>query len=735
MRSAEQPDYLLRSAVRHVRDGILITDADLSGDGPTIVFANAAMTHLTGYDRDEIVGSTPRMFQGPETDRAELDRIRAALERREPVRAELVNYAKNGRPYRVEIDIAPLAESGAPEHFVAVQRDITDRTSGERHVEHSQMFHRRLAELVREALDHQIDASYLQRVLQQAVEVVPNAQAGSLTLLGEDDRAYYVAVEGYDEDLLDVSFPAEYILADFPGRTAVVKPGFTPPPDMDPHTRRILYGEVGRAGEIRASLGVPLWVEGRLRGLMTLDNFDTVDAFAETSVAMALLYGRLLERADQQIDVSRRLRTDPVTGLPARGYGEAILARRFEEIDGRSGAFLLLDLDDFKSINDAYGHRVGDRVMREVGRRATETIGRRGTVTRWTGDEFMIVLPDIAPDLDLATLASDVLHAIERPVRLEAAEVSVTGSLGVVHVPEHASDASEAIQHALIAVHHAKRLHKRAFVIYRPEMRDLVARRTQVERDLRSAIVDDAIHLHYQPRFELATGRVVAVEALARWTHPELGTIPPSEFISVAEETGLIHELGERVLIAACEQARAWMDAGRSARVAVNVSAKELQCNEFIVLLRHVLDRFGLPPSRLELEITESTAMTDVRTTIDILHELRRLGVAVSIDDFGTAYSSLSYLRELPVDALKIDRSFVMSLSDRVATDPHESALVRGIVALGQSLGLRVVAEGVETAAQLAFLEDVGCEEAQGYFLAAPGPADELPFEDPPIET
>ena len=369
---------------------------------------------------------------------------------------------------------------------------------------------------------------------------------------------------------------------------------------------------------------------------------------------------------------------------------------------------------------------MGDHVMREVGRRISETVGATGTVTRWTGDEFMIVVHDVGEHREISSVARALLRAIERPIDAGDTELSLTGSLGVVHFPEHATDASEAIRHALIAVDRAKQEHKGSFATYRSEMRTTVTRRIQVERDLRAAIFEDRILAHYQPRFELATGRVVSVEALARWHHAELGWIPPAEFVAVAEETGLIHDLGEHMLVTACRQARAWRDAGHSLRVAVNVSAKELQRTEFIVLLRHVLDRFDLDPSRLEIEITESTAMTDVRTTLDILHDLRRVGVALSIDDFGTAYSSLSYLKELPVDALKIDRSFVMSLSDGASMDPDESALVRGIVALGQSLRLKVVAEGVESAAQLAFLEGVGCDEAQGYFLARPAPPEAL---------
>lgn len=273
----------------------------------------------------------------------------------------------------------------------------------------------------------------------------------------------------------------------------------------------------------------------------------------------------------------------------------------------------------------------------------------------------------------------------------------------------------------MIAVHRAKLDRKGGVVIYQPEMMEQVARRVRIERDLRTAIHDRSIYLHYQPRFDLATGEMVAAEALARWDHPELGLVPPSEFIALAEETGLIHALGEHVLHAACQQARDWLDAGRPLRVAVNVSAKELQRKAFTHSVRRALGRFELPPRFLEIEITESTAMADVSATIEIMKELGDLGVLLAIDDFGTAYSSLSYLQKLPVDALKIDRSFVMHLSDRVSEDPEESALVRGIVALAKSLRLTVVAEGVESSAQLAFLKRLDCDEAQGYFLARPG--------------
>lgn len=440
-RASERMDSLLRQTVEHARYGILITNADLGPGGQRIVFANTAMADMTGYTVDEIIGRTPRMFQGPRTDRAELDRIRAALEREKPVRAELVNYAKDGREYVVEIDITPLRDQGKLDHFVAIQRDITAQRTASEPLEPTHVLWR-LAELVREALDNPIDETYMHRVFEQAVQVVPGTQAGSLKMIADDGRAHFVAVEGYAKELLNASFAAEYILEDFPGRSAMVKPGFSLPPGMDPENAQLLYGDIGRASEIRASLGIPLWIGGRLRGLLNFDNFESEDAFTESSVAIGLLYGRLLERADQQIEVSRQLGTDTVTGLPVRSHGEAALSRLFAEIEQRSGAFLLLNLDDFKTVNDAYGHHVGDRIMREVGARLRRTVGPTGTVTRWTGDEFTILLPEVQSERALSSVARSLLNVIERPFHAGSQEISLTGSLGVVRLPEHASNAS-----------------------------------------------------------------------------------------------------------------------------------------------------------------------------------------------------------------------------------------------------------------------------------------------------
>ncbi|OJW95062.1 EAL domain-containing protein [Thiobacillus sp. 65-1402] len=444
----------------------------------------------------------------------------------------------------------------------------------------------------------------------------------------------------------------------------------------------------------------------------------------ENRVVSVLVIARdISERKRHEDQLLHQARHDALTELPNRAL---ILDRLRQAIShAQRGQRLLavayLDLDDFKKINDTLGHDAGDALLRQVAMRISGVLRQGDTVGRQSGDEFILLLPDIAHIEDAATVAEKILDTLAWPFSLNGREVYVTGSLGLSVCPSDGEDAESLLRNADIAMYRAKEEGRNAFRFYVPEMDARMRARVEIEHDLRLAIKHGELVLHYQPRVSLITGEVLGFEALVRWNHPREDLIGPDRFIGVAEDTGLIMPLGDWVLQAACRQARQWQDRGFAGmRMSVNLSARQFRDPGLVERVERVLAESGLDPAFLELEITESTVMHDSEAAIGTLRALKRLGVALSVDDFGTGYSSLSYLKLFPIDVLKIDRSFVRD----VTTDPDDAAIVRAIVTLAHSLGLTVVAEGVEETAQAAFLRHVECDELQGYYFSRPQPAE-----------
>jgi diguanylate cyclase (GGDEF)-like protein/PAS domain S-box-containing protein len=417
---------------------------------------------------------------------------------------------------------------------------------------------------------------------------------------------------------------------------------------------------------------------------------------------------------------------DPLTQLPNRLLFHNHLEQALlnAERDGTRLAVLLLDLDRFKDVNDSYGHLAGDEMLQHVASRLRERLRRSDTLARLGGDEFALLMQDVHHNDDAARLASELISALIEPWRLrDAVEIGASVSVGICMYPEHGRDAQTLLQGADAALYRAKADGRGVYRYFADEMTQAARERLRLETRLRRAIAEQRLVLHYQPQVDIRSGQIVGAEALVRWLDPDEGLIPPGRFIPVAEATGLIADVGAWVLREACQQGRRWLDAGLAPlTLAVNVSSRQFHHTDLADQVMQVLLETGYPAEHLELELTESALMEREQEALEVLHRLRGMGVGVAIDDFGTGYSSLSYLKRFPLDVLKIDRSFITDIPQ----DSDDMEIAAAVIAMGHSLGIRVLAEGVETAEQLDFLRLKGCDSYQGFFRSRPVAADEF---------
>ena len=429
----------------------------------------------------------------------------------------------------------------------------------------------------------------------------------------------------------------------------------------------------------------------------------------------------ITERKRAEAHVAFMAHHDALTQLPNR----VLLRQRMDEMlgrmrrDGKSFAVLCLDLDNFKSVNDTLGHPFGDRLLQSVADRLRLELNEQDTIARLGGDEFAVLRAEVERPEDVSDLLQRLLTVLNEAYDIDGHHMSIGASIGASLAPSDGDDPDRLLKNADMALYRAKAVGKGSFRFFEPEMDARVQARRRLEMDLRAAIRSKAFEVHYQPLVNLATGEVRSLEALVRWPHPERGMIPPSDFIPVAEETGLIGALGTFVLRRACTDAAAWPV---DVKVAVNLSPLQFKTGTLFQAVRDALSDSGLPPTRLELEITETLLLDKSDQVLATLHALRALGVRISMDDFGTGYSSLSYLRSFPFDKIKIDRSFVHD----IGANADSRAIVRAIVSLGSSLGITITAEGVETENDLAYLKAEGCTEGQGFLFSKAKPQQEI---------
>jgi diguanylate cyclase (GGDEF)-like protein/PAS domain S-box-containing protein len=671
---AEERIHLQLAAMEAAANAIVITDSR-----GTIQWVNHAFTTMTGYSVEEVLGKNPRLLKSGKQPRSYYADLWSTVSSGKVWHGELINTRKDGTTYIEEMTITPLAQNVGQAnwtHFIAIKQDITARKQAEKEL----------------------------RLTQFSVE------HASENIFWANSQGHFVYVNkaacdslGYSrEELLSLSIP-----------------------DLNPRFRKeeewsTFWEELKRRGSITFE-GQNTSKQGRVFPAEVTANYLEFDG-QEYSFAFVR---DITDRKLAEDRVQYLAFYDDLTGLPNRTLLQDRLAKALADARRQKYkiALLFLDLDRFKDINDSLGHSVGDILLQDVADRL-KTWGReQDTLARLGGDEFLIMLTHVKDTPDAAVAAERLMDAMTAEFVVQGHSLRVSCSLGISIFPEHGADGESLIKNADAAMYSAKESGRNNFRFFTDDMNAHVVERLTLERNLRRALPEKELFLMYQPQMDIATGKIIGLEALIRWQHPSLGLVPPDKFIRIAENCGLIVPIGEWVLRTACSQARNWQDEGLPAMtVAVNVSAVQFRQEGFCELIGRVLHEAGLAPQYLELELTESLLLANADVTLSVLKELKSMGVTLAIDDFGTGYSSFSYLRQFRVSKLKIDRSFIRD----VAVKPDDAAITTAIISMARSLNLKVIAEGVENEAQMAFLRAHQCDEIQGYYFSKPLTVDKV---------
>jgi len=481
-------------------------------------------------------------------------------------------------------------------------------------------------------------------------------------------------------------------------------------------TKNVIRGNKGSLEfEIVGLKGTERWLESH--GVPLLAENGTVSMLSVTR--------DVTERKRNESRLSYLANFDNLTGLPNRMLFADRLQQAMFDADRheRLVGVVFLDLDRFKNINDSLGHDAGDLLLQEVAARLATVVRKGDTAARLSGDEFTFVLADLGHVDDAARIAQKILDVFARPFQILGRALFMSASLGITLYPFDEKDVQGLLRNADVAMYRAKELGRNNYQFYAAQMTIKAVEALALESDLNRALENNELVLHYQPIIDLSSGDVLGVEALVRWMHPQRGLVPPLDFIPIAEESGLIVPIGEWVLRTACKQTRAWHDAGLpKLHVAVNFSVRQFRHKQIVAMVGEALEYAELDAHYLDIELTESILMDQAEAGVDALRALHAMGICLSIDDFGTGYSSLSYLRRFPINTLKIDRSFVSDIT----TNPDAAAIVVTIISMARTLGIRTIAEGVETVEQQSFLREQGCYAAQGYHIAKPMPAADM---------
>jgi diguanylate cyclase (GGDEF)-like protein/PAS domain S-box-containing protein len=678
---AEHALQLTQFSVDHTADAVFW----MSPDG-RFVDVNDAACRALGYSRGELLAMSVHDIDPDFPDEIWPDHW-AEIKQRGSFTLESRHRSKGGRIFPVDVTVNYLEFNGK-EYNCAFARDITERKRAEQALQESESKFRTLAET-------SPAATFIVRGT-RLVYVNPAAEA----MTGRSR-----------EELLAMSF-WEVIHPDI--RQTVTERGMA--------RQRGEHVPSRYEHKILTKNGEECWVDLAAASV----EFEGRPAMLGTAFDIT-------ERKRAEETIRHLAYHDALTDLPNRTLFQDRLTVALAQArrKGRMVAVLFLDLDQFKVVNDTVGHAEGDRLLRQVAERLAGLVREGDTVGRVGGDEFVLLLSETTQVEDAVEVAERILEGLRQPWTLQGQEFRVTTSIGVAMYPGDGEDAESLLRNADTAMYRAKEHGRDNYQLYTPAMNARIAERLALENSLRHGLERGEFVVYYQPQVNIGSGRVAGVEALVRWEHPERGLVLPAEFIPAAEETGLIVPLGEWVLRTACAQNKAWQEEGLPAmRVAVNLSARQFQQRNLMEVVARVLQETGLAPHLLQFEITEGIAMHDVDFTVSMLRRLRAMGVQFAIDDFGTGYSSLAYLKRFPIDAVKIDRSFVSDLT----VDADDAAIASTVITMAHSLKLSVIAEGVETEEQLAFLSRRRCDEMQGYLFSRPVPAEEIATMIPPIK-
>jgi diguanylate cyclase (GGDEF)-like protein/PAS domain S-box-containing protein len=667
----------------------IVAVTDVQG---TITYVNDKFCSISQYSKDELIGQNHRILNSGYHSKEFFEQMYQTIAHGQVWHGEIKNRAKGGSIYWVDTTIVPTLDTeGKPQQYVAIRADITERKHAEEAVKESLATSENA---IKELADQKFALD------QHSIVAVTDVQ-GTITYVNEK----FCAISQYSKDELI-------------GRNhRILNSGYHAKDFFQQMYRTIAGGAVWH-GEIknRAKDGSLYWVD------TTIVPFLDPTGRPRQYVAIRT---DITERKVAEARIQFLADSDALTGLPNRRLLQdrltqalAIARRQKSRV-----ALLFLDLDTFKNINDSLGHSVGDLLLQELAERLKTWGRKQDTVARVGGDEFLIVLTELKDITDAAVAAERLLDGIIGEYSIRGHALNITCSLGISIFPEHGTDPETLMKNADAAMYSAKQNGRNNFRFFTDEMNAQVVERLTLENSLRLALDRKELFLVYQPQVDMAAGRIVGLEALLRWQHPQLGLVPPDRFIRIAENSGLILPIGEWVLRTACSQALKWQEEGLpTVTIAVNVSAIQFRQESFCGLIRRVLHETGLAPQCLELELTESLLLANAEVMLSVVEALKAIGVTLAIDDFGTGYSSFSYLRQFRVSKLKIDRSFIRD----VAVNPDDAAITAAIISMAKSLHLKVIAEGVEDEAQMSFLRAHQCDEIQGYYFSKPLAVDKV---------
>jgi len=662
---------LFERAIHASSNGIVITDA--LEDGNPIIYVNPAFERITGYESAEVVGKNCNFLQGQEKNQSGLNPIRSGIREGRECQATLKNYRKNGEMFWNELHIAPVHNSQHHlTHFIGVQTDISERKQAEESLQLAQF-----------CLDHALESVFLIKT------------TGKIYYVNE---SAYKSLDYSRDELLHLN--VQNIFVNFPLQTW--------DSDYIPSTEQ--FGCIFE-GLQRKKNGELFPVEVSINYL----------EFQGQAYYCAFVKD-ITERKELEERLLRQALYDNLTKLPNRSFFTERLSQAIKHTKKNPAykfAVLFLDLDRFKVVNDSAGHHLGDQLLIAIAQVLESCCSPKDTVARLGGDEFTILVEDIQNQTEAITLAEKIQGKLKTPIVIDTYEVFTSASIGIAFNNPSYDTPEDMLRDADLTMYQAKQTGRGTQAIFHQVMHTQLVKRLNLERKLHRALEQKELSVYYQPIISLQTLEIKGFEALMRWQHPQLGFIPPDQFIPIAEETGLIISLGEWILTEACQQIITWqnkLNLKNPLSISVNICGRQLKDKNVVTRIERILKEVGLDSKQLKLEITESMLMEDMDTTTEILGELRQKQIQLCIDDFGTGYSSLSYLHRFPINTLKIDRSFV----SRIGQGGEKSEIVKTIINLAQSLDMDLIAEGIETEHQLKFLQQMGCEQGQGYYISQP---------------